>query len=86
MKQNLIKSILKEYLNNAIENKFVFSFVLLAFLFFLWESSLFGEPSIAMVIIITLIVFIFGAKLMKVHLAGERLNLLTRHCLDILFP
>lgn len=86
MKQKLIKVFLKKCLGDAVENMFVFSFILLVFFFLHWISSFIGEPSIPMVILVTFIVFIFGAKPMKVHLAGERLNLMIRHYINILFP
>ncbi|MDE1497124.1 hypothetical protein KKJ25_19870 [Xenorhabdus bovienii] len=86
MKGKKFNNFMKECLSDVVEHIVVFTFLILVFLFFLWVSSFWEKLSIPMVILVTFIIFMFGAKPLKVHLAAKRLKLLTRHYLDILFP
>lgn len=86
MNQKITEFLFKKSLGNAIEKVFLFSFILFVFLFLHWIASTFGHVTISMVIFFSFIVFIGGAKPMKINLLGERLNLMTRRYLNIIFP
>lgn len=86
MNQKITEFIFNKSLGKAIEKVFLFSFILFVFLFLHWIASTFGHVPISMVIFFSFIVFIGGAKPMKVNLLGERLNLMTRRYLNIIFP
>ncbi|SLP12071.1 Uncharacterised protein [Klebsiella pneumoniae] len=86
MNQKITKFLFKKSLGKAIQKVFLLSFILFVFLFLHWIASTFGRVPTSMVIFFSFIVFIGGAKLMKIHLLGERLNLMTRRYLNIIFP
>ncbi|HGO4661822.1 TPA: hypothetical protein MCO89_005566 [Klebsiella pneumoniae] len=86
MNQKRTDFLFKKSLGNAIEKVFLFSFILFVFLFLHWIAYTFGHLPISMVIFFSFIVFIGGAKPMKINLLGERLNLMTRRYLNIIFP
>ncbi|EIX9725736.1 hypothetical protein IFY68_05560 (plasmid) [Klebsiella pneumoniae] len=86
MNQKITEFLFKKSLGKAIEKVFLFSFILFVFLFLHWIASTSSHVPISMVIFFSFIVFIGGAKSMKINLLGERLNLMTRRYLNIIFP